>query len=78
MLHVDLCAKAAAEAGNSIVGIMTKDAFFGLIDKAKWNNECLPEARRENINAEKRGGKCEAVPTREVMCAPLVEGVVTR
>jgi hypothetical protein len=36
MLHVDLCAKAAAEAGNSIVGIMTKDAFFGLIDKAKW------------------------------------------
>ena len=33
----------------------------------------LPEARRENINAE--GERCEAAPTREVMCAPLVEGV---
>jgi hypothetical protein len=39
-----------------------------LIDKAKWNNECLLEARRESIKAEE--GKCEAVPTREVMCAP--------
>jgi hypothetical protein len=34
----------------------------------------LPE--RESIKAE--GGMCEAVPTREVMCAPLVEDAVTR
>ena len=26
--------------------------------------------------SKSRGGKCEAVPTREVMCAPLVEDVV--
>ena len=32
----------------------------------------LPEANKS------RGGKCEAVPTREVICAPLVEDVVTR
>jgi hypothetical protein len=86
MLHVDLWAKAAAEAGNSIVGIMNTGCFR-LIDKAKWNgkqcsrrgdgtereSERMRGGPNEGSSVRALGGRCA---TRSVMVNDGVEVVV--
>jgi hypothetical protein len=76
-LHVDRGAKAAAEAGNSIVGIMEwRKLFRDSFDRQ--NKHEIQDPRNDCmvivvvLACYKKTVVIAAVPTREVMCAPAV------